>query len=250
MSATSGERRGAGDLDVHVSLRRGSFALDAAFLALAGRTLAIAGPNGAGKTTVLECIAGVTVADTVGVRVGERVLDDVGTHVPPEARRVGMVFQEYLLFPHLTVLDNVAFGPRSTGAGRLEARERAAEWLHRFGLSGLSDRRPHRLSGGQRQRVALARALVTEPDVLLLDEPLAALDVEVRDDVRLELADHLADFGGATIVVTHDAADIRTLADDLVILERGAVTHDGPVAAVFDGPTTAYARRLVGRAGA
>jgi molybdate transport system ATP-binding protein len=236
-----------GDLDARLALRRGDLVLDVALAASAGRVLAVAGPNGAGKTTLLECVAGVTVPDAGRVVVGDRVLEDsvAAVRVPTEARRVGMVFQDYLLFPHLTVLDNVAFGPRSTGVGRRDARVRAGEWLDRFGLAGLAERRPDQLSGGQRQRVALARALVTDPDVLLLDEPLAALDVEVRDDVRVELAGHLADFRGVTVVVTHDAADIRALAADVVILERGHVTHFGTVDAVFDAPTTPYARRLL-----
>jgi molybdate transport system ATP-binding protein len=236
-----------GDLDARFALRRGDLVLDVALAASAGRVLAVAGPNGAGKTTLLECVAGVTVPDVGRVVVGDRVLEDSvdAIRVPTEARRVGMVFQDYLLFPHLTVLDNVAFGPRSTGSGRREARERAGEWLDRFGLAGLAERRPDQLSGGQRQRVALARALVTDPDVLLLDEPLAALDVEVRDDVRVELAGHLADFRGVTVVVTHDAADIRALAADVVILERGRVSHSGTVDAVFGAPSTPYARRLL-----
>jgi molybdate transport system ATP-binding protein len=174
------------------------------------------------------------------VRIGDRVLDEV----PVEHRRVGYVFQDYLLFPHLSVLENVAFGPRALGHGRGEARAGASMWLERLGLGALAERRPRELSGGQAQRVALARALAAEPQVLLLDEPLAALDVEVRDEVRAELAAHLAEFAGATIVVTHDLADAVALATRTVVLEAGRVTQRGSLADLTAGPATPYVRRL------
>ncbi len=200
------------------------------------RTLALVGPNGAGKSTVVAAIAGLI--NGASVSVDGVTLDGM----PPERRRVGVVFQDYLLFPHLTVLENVAFGPRSL---RLpEPLSLARSELDRIGIGDLADRRPHELSGGQAQRVALARALAADPVVLLLDEPLAALDVEVRDEVRAELAAHLADFAGATIVVTHELADVTTLAHDVVVLERGRVTQRGSVAELSGSPATPYVQRL------
>jgi molybdate transport system ATP-binding protein len=236
----------AGPLEVRAVVDRGPFRLDVAFDVHPGRTLALAGPNGAGKTTIVETIAGVTRLTSGLIRVGARVLADVpsGVEVPAESRRVGVVFQDYLLFPHLTVLDNVAFGPRAAGASRRESRARAAEWLDRFSLSALAGRRPAEISGGQAQRVALARALVTQPDVLLLDEPLAALDVEVRSDVRAELADHLHGVAVPTLVVTHDLEDILSLAADVVIVEGGLVRFAGPVESAADAAPTPYSRRL------
>ena len=218
---------------------RGAFSLDLAFAVEPGGTLALVGPNGAGKSTTLGAIAGL-VPNRGTVRVGDRVLDEL----PVEQRRVGYVFQDYLLFPHLTVLENVAFGPRATGMPRAEARQAASDWLARLDLAALAQRRPAQLSGGQAQRVALARALATDPEVLLLDEPLAALDVEIRADVRAELASHLADYAGLTIVVTHSLADVAALAHGVIVLERGRATQRGSLAELTAAPATAYVERL------
>ncbi|HEU0206623.1 MAG TPA: ATP-binding cassette domain-containing protein [Pseudolysinimonas sp.] len=223
--------------------RRGAFEVAVAFHVVAGRPLALVGPNGAGKTTVLNALAG-----HVGVESGSILLD--GRHieqVAPELRRVGVVFQDYLLFPHLTVAENVAYGIRMRGTRRAAARSAALPWLERFDLARLADRSPHELSGGQAQRVALARALAAEPEALLLDEPMAALDVEIRDDVRAELAEYLRDFSGPTVIVTHSAADVAALAADVVVLEHGAVTQRGSWASLRTAPATPYLSRLVRR---
>jgi len=222
-------------LDASIRAHRGGFALELDIAAEPGRTLALVGPNGAGKTTAVGVISGLVPLDAGYIRVGGRAIDTL----PPEQRRVGIVFQDYLLFPHLTVAQNVAFSPRAVDA---------AGWLDRLDLRDLAGLRPAQLSGGQAQRVALARALAAEPDVLLLDEPLAALDAEVRDEVRAGLARHLREFGGATIVVTHSWADVTVLASDVVVLEAGRVTQRGTPADVAAHPATAYVRRVVGPA--
>jgi molybdate transport system ATP-binding protein len=206
----------------------------------AGRTLALLGPNGAGKSSTLQALAGLV--DYGGtVRLGERSLDGV----EPEHRRVGYVFQEYLLFPHLTVLENVAFGARAQGRGRVASRASATEWMQRLGIADLAARRPPQLSGGQAQRVALARALASNPELLLLDEPLAALDVEIRDEVREELARHVKEWGGLTIVVTHSFDDVTALADEVIVIEKGRATQRGSVRELIAEPATSYVRRLV-----
>ena len=205
-----------------------------------GRTLALLGPNGAGKSTVLGAIAGV-VASVGPITLGGRSIENAEV----EDRRVGYVFQDNLLFPHLSVLENVAFGPRSQGRGRAESRAVAGEWLERLDISDLAARRPAELSGGQAQRVALARALAAEPELLLLDEPLSALDVEVRDDVREELARHVKQWGGLTILVTHSLDDVAALADDVIVLEKGRATQRATVRELVATPATPYVSRLV-----
>ena len=166
--------------------------------------------------------------------------------MPTEQRPVGFVFQDYLLFPHLSALENVAFGLRARGLARAEARRRAAAWLERVGLAAHAAARPRALSGGQAQRVALARALVGEPRLLLLDEPLAALDAATRTEVRRDLRRHLASFDGTRLLVTHDPLDAIALADRLVVLEGGRVTQTGSPAEVSGRPRSRYVAELVG----
>jgi molybdate transport system ATP-binding protein len=239
----TGDARPAAALIADFSARRGSFEVTAAFHVVAGRPLALVGPNGAGKTTVLNVLAGHLDVVRGSILLHGRQL--VG--LAPEARRVGVVFQDFLLFPHLTVADNVAYGIRMRGSRRTAARAAALPWLERFDLAELAGRFPHELSGGQAQRVALARALAAEPEALLLDEPMASLDVGVRDEVRAELAVYLRAFAGPTVIVTHSAADVAALAADVVVLERGAVTQRGTWASLQAEPATPYVTRLVGR---
>ena len=211
--------------------------------AAAGQTVAVIGANGAGKTTLVEAIAGTIDA---GPGSSVRVDGDDWSQRPPQDRRVGLVFQEHLLFPHLDARANVAFGPRARGASGRRAREVADRWLDELGVTQLATRRPSELSGGQAQRVALARALATEPRVLLLDEPFSALDVSVASELRDVLAGHLRDFGGVTLLVTHDALDVRALADRVVVLDGGAIAQDDTPAAVAEAPATPHAARLLG----
>jgi len=213
-----------------------------------GQVLGVVGPNGAGKTTLLRTIAGLTPITGGTIGLGDEVLDDAATdrYVPVDQRPVSVVFQDYRLFPHLSVADNVAFPLRSRGAKRSVARGAAQHWLQRLDLAGLTDRRPHQLSGGQAQRVALARALAASPQILLLDEPLAALDAQTRVDVRGELRQHLADFPGVCLLVTHDPLEGLILADRLLVLEDGRVTQFGTPADVARRPATAYVASLVG----
>jgi molybdate transport system ATP-binding protein len=229
-------------LDAHLVVDRGSFRLDVALTAAPGDVVALLGPNGAGKTTALRALAGLTTLTSGHLRLDGTRLD--GT--PPESRPVGVVFQDYLLFPHLTALDNVAFGPRCRGAGKAEARAQAAEWLDRMGLADHAGAKPRRLSGGQAQRVAVARALATRPRLLLLDEPLAALDARTRLEVRAQLRRHLAEFEAVAVLVTHDPLDAMVLADRLVVVEHGHVVQEGTPSHIARHPRTDYIARLVG----
>jgi molybdate transport system ATP-binding protein len=235
-------------LAVAGSVRVGEFELDVAIEAQPGEVLAVLGPNGAGKSTLLRLVAGLLGLDSGSVRLAERVLDDPahGVFVEPQQRRVGVVFQDHRLFPHLRVVDNVAFGPRARGAQPRAAREAARGWLHRLGLAELAHRHPRHLSGGQAQRVALARALACAPDALLLDEPLAALDVQTRAEVQGELRQHLRAFTGPTVLVTHDAIEALLLAQRIVVLEHGRVAQAGTPAEITNRPLTPYVARLVG----
>ena len=235
-------------LHLDVATEVDDFTLQVTLDVAPGQVLAVVGPNGAGKTTLLRTIAGLTPASRGTIRLGDDILDDAttGTYVPVDQRPVSIVFQNYRLFPHLSVTDNVAFPIRSRGAKRTVARAGAQPWLDRLDLTALADRRPPQLSGGQAQRVALARALAASPQVLLLDEPLAALDAQTRVDVRGELRRHLADFPGVCLLVTHDPLEGLILADQLVVLEAGRVTQFGSPADVARRPATAYVASLVG----
>jgi molybdate transport system ATP-binding protein len=235
-------------LEASLQLRRGDLELDLQLGAGDGEVVALLGPNGAGKTTALRALAGLQPLDGGRITLDGIVLDDpaAGTFVPPRARPIGVVFQDYLLFPHLSALDNVAFGLRARGMARPDADAAARGWLDRVGLTHHAAARPRELSGGQAQRVALARALATEPRLLLLDEPLAALDAPTRAEVRAELRRHLASFAGVRLLVTHDPVDAIVLADRLVILEQGRVTQMGTTSEVVAHPRSRYAAELVG----
>ncbi|GAA2902768.1 ABC transporter ATP-binding protein [Streptosporangium fragile] len=229
-------------LRAHLVVDRPAFRLDIDLEVASGQVVALLGPNGAGKTTALRALAGLTALSG-----GRILLDGEALHdLPAERRPIGVVFQDYLLFPHLSALDNVAFGPRCHGAAKHEARRVAAAWLDRVGLAGHAAARPRQLSGGQAQRVALARALAVRPRLLLLDEPLAALDAHTRLEIRSQLRRHLADFDGVTVLVTHDPLDAMVLADRLVVVEHGAVVQEGAPAEVARRPRTDYVARLAG----
>ncbi|WP_347878184.1 ABC transporter ATP-binding protein [Frigoribacterium faeni] len=268
-----------GGLSACLRLERGSFALDLDLEVAAGEVVALLGPNGAGKSTALAALAGLLPLTGGRVVVDGEVLDGQvldgrgldgrvldgrgldgrardgralpgqvldGPSVPARDRRVGTVFQDHRLFPHLTALENVAFGPRSRGVPARAARGRALDELRRVGLADLADRRPGALSGGQSQRVAVARALAADPRLLLLDEPLAALDAEQRPALRAALADVLRDVPVATLLVTHDPVDAVALADRVVVLEGGVVVQRGTPTAVLTDPHTPYVASLTG----
>jgi len=245
---------------------RGSFTLDVAFSVGDGEILALLGPNGAGKSTLLGALSGLIAPTSGTVTVaGRTVMSRMATDrtatdrtatgaqasarpiaVAPERRRIGLLSQEPLLFPHLSALENVAFGRRVQGMPHPEALRDAAEWLEAVDLSEFAGRKPAALSGGQQQRVALARALAARPDVLLLDEPLAALDVQTAAHVRRLLAERLRAAGTATILVTHDVLDAIVLADRCAILHEGRIIDDGPKARVLGHPKNQFIAALAG----
>ncbi|MBY0289440.1 MAG: ATP-binding cassette domain-containing protein [Mycobacteriaceae bacterium] len=215
--------------------------VDIEFMVDAGEVLAVLGPNGAGKSTALHVIAGLIRPDHGVVRVGDRVLTDTatGTHVATHDRQVGLLMQDALLFPHLSVVANVAFSPRSSRAD-------AMRWLDEVGASDLADRMLRQLSGGQAQRIALARALAADPDVLLLDEPLAGLDVSAAAAMRKLLGRVLVRDGRSAVLITHDLVDVLTLADKVLVLEEGRVVEKGSTAAVLTAPRSKFGARLAG----
>ena len=214
--------------------------VDVRFEVAAGETVALLGPNGAGKSTVLNVIAGLITPTSGGVLLGGAQL--AGT--PPHKRSVAMLAQDPLLFPHMTVLDNVAFGPRSAGVGKADSRQTARTILEQVGVRDLRNRKPNQLSGGQAQRVAVARALAAEPQLLLLDEPMAALDVAVTPALRHTLRNVLA--GRTAVIVTHDALDALLLADRVVVIEQGRVVEEGPARVVLSQPRSSFAARIAG----
>ena len=208
--------------------------------------VALFGPSGAGKTLTLQCLAGLVRPDRGRIVVGGEVFfdSDAGIDVPTQRRRLGYVFQGYALFPHLSVEDNVGYGLR--GRPREERRRRAGEVLERLGLDGLGARRPRELSGGQQQRVALGRALAVDPGLLLLDEPLSALDTPLRRQLRRELAAILREWRKATVLVTHDLAEAFQLADRVVVYDKGRVVHASPKAELLSAPASEQVARLMG----
>lgn len=214
-----------------------------------GQTLALLGPNGAGKSTALALASGTLRPHHGRIGLDGRVLTHVEdgrtrVWVPPHARQVAFLAQEPLLFPHLSVRANIGFGPRAQGTPRREAREEAQRWLDRIGLTDLGDRRPSTLSGGQAQRVAVARALAAQPRLLLLDEPMAALDVDATPALRQTLKRMLA--GQTAIITTHDMLDALLLADEIAVIDGGRVVERGTTAQVLSRPRSAFAARIAG----
>jgi molybdate transport system ATP-binding protein len=235
-------------LHAELTLRLGSLDLSVRMEATPAEIVGVVGPNGAGKTTLLRALAGLVPIERGRITLGDLVLDDTdtGTHLPPERRPVAVVFQDYLLFPHLSALDNVAYGVRARGARRSEAREVSRRWLARVGLEEHERSRPGVLSGGQAQRVALARALATKPSLLLLDEPLAAIDAGAKAELRRQLRAQLADSGAVRVLVTHDPVDAMAVCDRLVVLEGGRVIQQGPLSEVTARPRSPWVAALVG----
>jgi len=207
-------------LEADIQLRLSRLNLDAAFSVASGEVLALLGPNGSGKSTTLRALVGLLPLAGGRVELDGTVLEDPAqkVRVPPEKRPIGLMFQDYLLFPHLSALENVAFGLRSRGTDKKVAREKASHTMARLGLDGLAEAKPGSMSGGQQQRVAMARALVTDPKLLLLDEPLAALDVSTKTDVRRLLREVLSQSDAANVLVTHDLLDAVALGDRMVVI--------------------------------
>jgi molybdate transport system ATP-binding protein len=235
-------------LHARVRTQLGSLRLECDLSVEANITVAVLGPNGAGKTTLLRVVAGLVPVDDGRVDVDGAVFEETATRtrLTPEARRVGFVFQDHGLFPHLSLLDNVAFGLRARGVDRKTANAKANAWLERVDLARYATSRPAALSGGQSQRAALARVLVTDPQALLLDEPLAAVDASARLELRRALREHLATFTGVRLLVTHDPLEAASLAERVVVLEDGRVTQEGPFGEVSARPRSPWIARMVG----
>ena len=209
-----------------------------------GGFFALLGPSGSGKTTLLRAIAGFIFTEGGAIRIGEKSVE----HIPVEKREIGMMFQNYALFPNMTVADNIGFGLRVRKVGAFEERRRIGEALDLVQLGQHGARKPHQLSGGQRQRVALARAIVTNPKVLLLDEPLSALDKALRVDMQIELKRIQREIGITTIFVTHDQEEALTLSDKIGILRDGRMIQAGPPREVYNNPTDIFTAEFLGEA--
>lgn len=236
-------------LSAQIGIEWPSLEIDVRIEMDSSRTLAIVGPNGAGKSTILRALAGLLPIHRGHIRHRDAVWDDPcsGAFSSPADRNVGLVFQDHLLFAHKTVLDNVAFGPRARGRPIDATRQEATACLERLGLGHLAENRPSQLSGGQSQRVALARALINRPGLLLLDEPLASLDVVTRRRMRSEISRDIASYAPTTILVSHDPEDARQLADEVIVIEEGIVTQQGSPADLAAHPATSYIAELFAR---
>jgi len=235
-------------LEAHIQLRLSRLNLDTAFTVASGEVLALLGPNGSGKSTTLKALVGLLPLAAGRVVLDGTVLEDPAqrVRVAPEKRPIALMFQDYLLFPHLSALENVAFGLRCRGTDKKTAREKAGQTLSRLGLDTVAEAKPGAMSGGQQQRVAMARALVTDPKLLLLDEPLAALDVSIKTDVRRLLREVLRQSHAANMLVTHDLLDAVALSDRMIVIEDGAIVQTGTPAEVTARPRSQYVADLTG----
>jgi len=212
-----------------------------------GELVALLGPSGCGKTTTLRLVAGFLTPEGGEIRVGDRVLSSPAVVVPPERRRMAMIFQSYALWPHMTVAQNVGYGLRFAGVGRADRDRRVDEMLRAVQLAGYGARYPGELSGGQQQRVAVARALVVEPEILLLDEPLSNLDASLREEMRFEIRRLHERFSITTLYVTHDQAEAMVISDRVAVLRDGRVAQIGPPAELFERPRTRFVAEFVGK---
>jgi len=235
-------------LSAAIAVTLGRFDLEVDLEVGTDTVVAVVGPNGSGKTTLVRSLAGLVPLGRGRIAIGGRAVEDTATRLrlPPELRNIGVVFQDHRLFANMTALENVAFGLRAAGVAKVDARRRAGSWLAEVGLSDVASLRPRQLSGGQSQRVALARALAIEPDVLLLDEPLAAVDVAARAELRHLLRQELYRYPGTRLIVTHDPLEAAALAQWLVVLEDGRVTQQGPLVEVTARPRSAWVANMVG----
>lgn len=231
-------------MSLHLTARLASRNLDVELHIGETERVALLGPNGAGKSTIVSLIAGLTRPDSGSANLSGSILFGDGTWTPPHQRPVAVLSQDPLLFPHLSVRDNVGFGPRSRGCGKRESRSAADRWLTAVGAEQFTNRRPETLSGGEAQRVALARALAAEPELLLLDEPMASLDVDVAAAMRQTLSEVLAN--RMVLIVTHNILDALLLAERVIVLDRGKISEDGPTLEVLSRPTTAFTAKLAG----
>jgi molybdate transport system ATP-binding protein len=236
------------NLRAHIVVARGSLSLDMWLNAAPGEVVALLGPCGAGKTTILRCIAGLVAIDRGSIEVRGEIVDDPSANVfvPSAHRSAGVMSSQHLLFPNMSVLENVAFGLRARGVDKSVAHQEARHWLRRVSCEAIERSRPDGLSAAQSRRVALARALACEPKLLLLDDPLAALDPVPQVEIRRELRRHLSEFRGSAILVTHNPIDAYILADRVVIVENGHVVQDGTFAEIATHPRSTYAAELVG----
>jgi iron(III) transport system ATP-binding protein len=214
-----------------------------------GTFLVLLGPSGSGKTTLLRCLAGIERATSGRITIGGRCVADGSLHVAPDRRDLSMVFQDYALWPHLTVTDNVAFALRRRRLGRAQGRARAGAMLERVGLGALAGRYPNQLSGGEQQRVALARALVADTGLILCDEPLSNLDADLRERMRVEISALVRDAAATTIYITHDQAEAFALADRVGVLEQGRLIQTGTPEEIYTRPATPFVARFTGLAG-